>query len=50
MLIYKEKPFWRAMRRGGDILLALLLLIPALPLIGLACLAIYVEDGAPAVF
>jgi lipopolysaccharide/colanic/teichoic acid biosynthesis glycosyltransferase len=50
ILIYKERRFWRAMRRGGDILLALLLLIPALPIIGIACLAILLEDGAPTVF
>lgn len=49
-LIYRENRLTKSGRRVIDVLLALTLLIVALPILGLACLAIYLEDGGPVFF
>ncbi|HMD03341.1 MAG TPA: sugar transferase [Candidatus Baltobacteraceae bacterium] len=49
-LIYRPNPAAYRMRRIVDVVLAALLLILALPIVVVACLAIVLEDGLPVVF
>jgi lipopolysaccharide/colanic/teichoic acid biosynthesis glycosyltransferase len=49
-LIYRENRLTKGSRRVIDVLLALSILTVALPVLALACLAIYLEDGGPVFF
>lgn len=49
-MIYRENRYTRRARRCADAIVAFALLAVAIPLIALACLAIFIEDGAPVFF
>ena len=49
-LIYRENRVTRRLRRTLDVLLAATLLLLTMPVIAIACLAIFVEDGGPILF
>lgn len=50
LLIYRENLTTQRVRRCLDVLLATMLLLIALPVIAVACLAILLEDGRPIFF